>query len=167
VTLTYVLLQNLRRNRLRTGLTALAFALPMGIFVAAISMVVGLREASAANEKELRLAVTNHVTLVNLLPEGMRRRIEALDATRADHRRLRHALVRRPPAQCPNVVTSLAADEDTFPWSIATSHDARRVERWRQERRAAVIGLGLAREFRCGVGGPITLPEPRYLPISL
>jgi len=42
VTLTYVLMQNLRRNPLRTSLTAAAFALPMAVFVAAISFVVVL-----------------------------------------------------------------------------------------------------------------------------
>lgn len=170
MTLTYVLLQNLRRNRLRTGLTALAFALPMGLFVAAISMVVGLREAGAASEKELRLAVTNRVTLVNLLPEGLRRRIEALDESRGRITAvcgMRWFGGHRP--NSPNVVTSLAADVDTFHVVYSDiGMTPAEVERWQTERRAAVVGIGLAREFRCEVGGKITLQSsiPPYLPLE-
>ena len=45
--ITYVLMQNLRRNLLRTSLTVIAFALPMAVFVAAISFVVTLAELAA------------------------------------------------------------------------------------------------------------------------
>src|SRR5215470_3363978 len=82
MTASYILLQNLRRNRLRTSLTAVAFALPMAIFVAAISLVVALVQISEANARELRLAVHHKATLINLLPEGHRRKIEALDPDR-------------------------------------------------------------------------------------
>lgn len=75
MTLTYILMQNLKRNRLRTGLTAVAFALPMGIFVLALSLVVVLAENAARAEQQLRLAVRNKMALTGGLPEGTRRRI--------------------------------------------------------------------------------------------
>ena len=82
MTITYVLMQNLKRNPLRTMLTAAAFALPMAVFVAAISLVVLLAKVAAANEQELRLGVRQKTSLTNLLPEGMRRKIEAIDGAR-------------------------------------------------------------------------------------
>src|SRR5205085_4342348 len=85
MTASYILLQNLRRNRLRTTLTAVAFALPMAIFVAAISFIAALVELQRANEKQLRLAVHHKTTITNMLPEATRRKIEALDP---DHKRL-------------------------------------------------------------------------------
>ena len=46
VTTAYVLMQNLKRNPLRTGLTAVAFAFPMAVFVVAISLVLALIRVS-------------------------------------------------------------------------------------------------------------------------
>src|SRR5438552_8084046 len=116
MTASYILLQNLRRNRLRTALTAIAFALPMAIFVAAISLLVVLIEVGRANERELRLAVHHKATLINLMPEGHRRKIEALDP---DRKRLTAVCGMRwfggKLPNTPNVVQSLAADADTFP----------------------------------------------------
>lgn len=50
MTATYLLLQNLQRHLLRTMLTAVAFAFPMGILVAAIPLVATLVELFKANE---------------------------------------------------------------------------------------------------------------------
>src|ERR1041384_7127946 len=82
MTASYILLQNLRRNRLRTVLTAVAFALPMAIFVAAISFITVLIELQNANEKQLRLAVHQKTTITNMLPEATRRKIEGIDPNR-------------------------------------------------------------------------------------
>lgn len=170
MTLTYILMQNLRRNPLRTGLTCLAFALPMGIFVAAISLVVGLRKMSAAYERELRLAVHHRVTLVNFLPEGMRRKIEALDP---EKRRIiavcgmRWFGGQRPESK--ENIQSLASDADTFPIVFSeigmTPGEA---DQWQRDRRAAVIGMNLAREYGWKVGDRLTLKStiPPYLPLD-
>src|SRR5262249_43617715 len=116
MTISYVLMQNLRRNPLRSALTALAFALPMAIFVSAISFVVVLAKVAKAAEKELRLAVHHKTSLTVMLPEGMRRKIEGLDP---NHQHLTAVCGMRwfggrvPNTQ--NTLTSLAADVDTFP----------------------------------------------------
>ncbi|HVP11282.1 MAG TPA: ABC transporter permease [Phycisphaerae bacterium] len=170
MTLTYVLMQNLRRNRLRTALTCMAFALPMGIFVAAISLVVGLREMQAANEKQLRLAVHHKVTLINLLPEGMRRKIEALDP---DKRRIATVCGMRwfggQRENSQNTIQTLASDTDTFPAAFSEIGMTQgEVEQWQRERRAALVGGNLAREFAWKVGDRVTLKSsiPPYLALD-
>ncbi len=170
VTLTWVLMQNLRRSPLRTSLTAVAFALPMGIFVMAISLVVGLREAALANERELRLAVHHRITMTNILPEGMRRKIEALDPQReriAAVCGMRWFGGRRPNSQ--NTLTTLASDMDTFP-SVYSDVEMTEEEItvWRRDRRAAVVGTNLAEEARLSVGGRFSLGSsiPPYLELE-
>jgi putative ABC transport system permease protein len=170
LTLTYVLMQNLRRNPLRTALTSIAFALPMGIFVAAISLVVGLREMQAANEKQLRLAVHHKVTLINLLPEGMRRKIEAMDP---DKRRITSVCGMRwfggQRENSQNTITSLASDTDTFPVVYSeVGMTPAEIDLWQRERRAALIGGSLAREFGWKLGDRVTLRSaiPPYLSLD-
>lgn len=114
MTLSYVLMQNLKRNRTRTALTLIAFALPMAVFVAAISLVVALVQLNASLARELRLAVRSKITLTNYLPERMRKEIEGLDPQR---QRLTAVCGMRwfggrvPNTQ--NVIQSLGADPDT------------------------------------------------------
>lgn len=170
MTITYVLMQNLKRNRLRTGLTIAAFAFPMAIFVAAISLVVAMARISAASQKELRLAVHHKASLGNNLPEGMRRKIEALDPDR--QRLIAVSGMRwfggRVP-DTPNTLTSLAADADTFPTVYSdvgmTDED---IALWSRERRAAVVGLGLAGNYGWKVGQRVTLEStvPPYLSLE-
>jgi putative ABC transport system permease protein len=163
-------MQNLRRNPLRSTLTCLAFALPMGIFVAAISLVVTLRQTAAANEKELRLAVRHRVTLVNLLPEGMRRRIEALDQGKdriVAVCGMRWFGGQRPDSQ--ESVQSLAADPDTFPIVYSElGMTPPEIDQWQRDRRAALIGANLARQFGWEAGGRFTLVStiPPYIPLD-
>ncbi len=167
MTLTYVLMQNLKRNRLRAGLTAVAFALPMGIFVLALSLVVVLTENAARNEQQLRLAVRNKMALTGILPEGHRRRIEELDPER---QRLRAVCAMRwfggrvPDTQ--DTLTSLACDVDTFPVVYSDFElTAREQELWARERRAAVVGDGVAIEHGWQVGQRVELAStiPPYL----
>lgn len=170
MTLTYVLMQNLLRNPLRMSLTAIAFALPMAVFVAAISFVTVLAEVSANMERELRLGVHNKTTLTNPLPEGMRRRIEALDP---DRRRLTAVCGTRwfggrvPDTQ--NTLTSIAADPDTFPIVYSdvgmTPAD---VEAWNRDRQACVVGKNPVELYGWEVGDRITLEStvPPYLALE-
>jgi putative ABC transport system permease protein len=170
MTLTYVLMQNLRRNRLRSVLTAVAFALPMAVFVAAISMVMAMLKISQANAKELRLAVHHKTTVINMIPQGHRTKIEALDPER---RRVRAVCgMRWFGGKIPNtqtVVQSLGADPDTFPivYSDADMTPAD-VEGWNKDRQACVIGYGLAENQGWNVGSRITLVSsvPPYLSLE-
>ncbi|HMQ17324.1 MAG TPA: ABC transporter permease [Phycisphaerae bacterium] len=167
MTLRYMLLQNLRRNPLRTGLTLLAFALPMGVFVAAISLVVALMEVNALNARELRLVVQSRIALVNELPERVRAEIEALDPERQRLSAVCGMLWfggRVPDTQ--NETQSLGVDHDTFAemygeWGWT---DAER-EAWGRDRRACVVGSSLAQQYGWQLGQRVTLEStiPPYL----
>jgi len=170
MTMSYVLLQNLRRNRLRTALTAVAFALPMGIFVAAISFGVALAEIGRINEQELRLGVHHKVSLTIGLPERQRREIEAMDPQR---RRLRAVCGMRwfggrvPDTQ--NTLTSLAADADTFPVVYSdVEMNAGEEADWSRERRACVVGAAIAETYGWKRGDRVTLNStvPPYLSLE-
>jgi putative ABC transport system permease protein len=137
------------------------------VFVAAISLVVLLTNVAASAAKELRLGVRQKTSLTNLLPEGMRRKIEALDPDKE------HLLAvcgmrwfggRVPDTQ--NTLTSLAADADTFPIvysDVGLSPDE--VARWMSEKTACVTGFATAEQYGWHVGKEITLEStvPPYL----
>ncbi len=167
MTLAYVLLQNLTRNRLRTGLTATAFALLMGIFVLALSLVAGLARTAEKNEKQLRLGVRHKVALTNLLPDGLRRKIEELDPGRK--RVLSVCGMRWFGGRVPgtqNALTSLASDADTFPFVYPDAEmTAEDIQHWQQQRRAAVVGDGVAEQYGWKTGQRVVLESviPPYL----
>lgn len=163
-------MQNLKRNPLRTVLTMAAFALPMAVFVAAISLVVALVSIQAENAKQLRLAVNHRITLTNFLPERMRKEIEGLDP---DGQRIRAICGMQwfggRVANAPNVVQSLGADPDTFPIvfsEIGLTPDE--LEQWQRERRACVVGIAPASQYGWKVGDRIELEStiPPYLKLE-
>lgn len=159
MTMGFVLMQNLRRNPLRTALTATAFALPMAVFVIAISIVLNLTLMSQDLARQLRAAVHHRVSFTNFLPEGMRKRIEALDQGQG---RLTAVCGMRwfggkVPGE-PNVVQSLAADHDTFPIvypDVAMTPDE--IGEWNRERRACVVGKLVAQQYGWRVGSKFSL----------
>ncbi|MEK7711275.1 MAG: ABC transporter permease [Planctomycetota bacterium] len=170
MTITYVLMQNLKRNPLRTLLTAVAFALPMAVFVAAISLVVTFIRVAQANEKELRLGVHHRVSLTIALPAGMRRKIEAMDA---DGTRLRAVCGMRwfggrvPDTQ--NTLTSLAADADSFPIVYSdVGMSSEESAAWQRDRTACVVGSGPAAQYGWKVGDRVVLEStvPPYLSLE-
>ncbi len=170
MTITYVMMQNLRRNPLRITLTAVAFALPMGIFVAAISFGVAMRTAAANTEKELRLGVHHKTTLTNALPEGHRRKIEALDPDGRDI--IAVCGMRWFGGRVPNTqktLTSLAADPDTFPTVYTDTHmTPDEIEAWNKDRIACVVGTVPAEDNNWEVGQRIELEStvPPYLKLE-
>lgn len=170
MTITYVLMQNLKRNPLRSALTAAAFALPMAVFVAAISLVVLLADIAARAEKELRLGVRQKTSLTNLLPEGMRRKIEALDPEKKELAAvcgMRWFGGRVPDTQ--NVLTSLAADPDSFPYVYSdVGMEPEDVTKWMADKTACVVGKGAAADYGWKLGDRLTLEStvPPYLKLE-
>jgi putative ABC transport system permease protein len=170
MTLNYILLKNLGRNPVRTTLTAIAFALPMAVFVVAMSFVVAMGKISESNAAELRLAVHQKSTITIALPEAMRRRIEALDP---DHERLVAVCgMKWFGGEVPDTkktITSLAADADTFPivYSDAGLEDDEE-RKWLRDRTAAVVGKSLAELYDWSVGDRVTLTStvPPYLSLE-
>jgi len=171
VTLFSLVHRNLRRNRLRTGLTLLAVALPLIIFVLATTVVnIALRIAASAKE-HLRLAVHHKVSLINPLPEAHRRRIEELDP---EHTRIKAVCgMRWFGGRVPNDqfnFPSLAGDPDTWPIAYPEHRlTSEELAAWQSERRAAVVGTTTADRFGWKVGQKITLKSviPPYLTVEL
>lgn len=170
MTLSYVMIQNLRRNPLRVALTGIAFALPMGIFVVAISFVMAMKSAATSIEKELRIGVHQKTSLINSLPEGHRRKIESLDPDRNELVAvcgMRWFGGRVPETQ--NTLTSLAADPDTFPIVYSdTEMTPEEVETWNRERTACIVGRVPADAHGWKVGQRIELEStvPPYLTLE-
>lgn len=170
MTLAYVLWQNLKRNRLRTALTAVAFALPMAVFVAALSLVMVMVGIVKNNEQQLRLGVRSRISIINMMPDALRRRIEALDPNKERITAvcgMRWFGGRVPGAAAS--LTNLAADPDTFPLVYPdiglTAEDVRA---WHKERTAAVIGSSAAEQYGWKVGDRVTLEStvPPYLSLE-
>ncbi len=170
MTITYVLMQNLKRNRVRSVLTAAAFALPMAVFVAAISLVATFIRVAQANERELRLGTHHRVSLTIALPAGMRRKIEAMDP---DRQRLRAVCGMRwfggrvPDTQ--NTLTSLAADADSFPTVYSdVGMTPSEVEAWQRDKTACVAGSAPAELYGWKVGDRVVLEStvPPYLSLE-
>lgn len=159
MTLSSLLIKNLGRNPVRTGLTLIAFALPMAVFVAAISLVIALKQVGEETEKELRLAVQSKIALVNVLPERMHKEIEALDP---DNRRSSGVCGFRwfggqvPGAK--DVIQSGGVDVDTFPTVFSEiGFTAPELEAWHKDRRSCVVGATVAEAQHWKVGDRITL----------
>ncbi len=170
MTLTYVLMQNLKRNPLRSGLTAVAFALPMAVFVAAISLLVGMRELAQENQRQLRLAVHHKTSISNMLPAGMRGRIQALDP--AGDRITAICGMRWFGGRVPNtqdMLHAMAGDADTFPATYSTiGMTPDEIDQWRTERRAALVGQATAAKYGWKLGDRIVVEStvPPYLTLE-
>lgn len=170
MTVTYVLMQNLKRNPLRTSLTLVAFALPMAVFVFGISLVIGLAQLRENAGKEMRLAVQNKIALVNAMPERLRKDIEALDPDK----RLITAVCgfrwfggRVPNSQ--GAIQSLGVDHDTFPFVFSDlKWTPEETESWLRDRRACIVGSNVAEQYNWQLGQRITLEStvPPYLSLE-
>lgn len=151
--------RNLTRNRLRTALTCAAVGLPITIYVLSMAVVHGFEAFLDNSSKQLRLAVTHKTSLVNPLPSGHRRKIEALDPTG-----------RRITAVCglryiggqrdddPMPLSTLGVDDDTFVRCFPEHHltDAE-IEAWTKDKQAIMVGRGTARDMGWKVGDRIML----------
>ncbi len=167
MTLAWLVMQNLRRNRVRTALTAIAFALPMGIVVLALSLVVDMATKFKGLERELRLAVHSKITLMNFLPDGVRRQIEDLDR---GHARLQAVCGMRwfggrvPDSQL--VLQALASDKDTLPVvydNLALAEEE--LAAWEKQKDAAIPAKGIAEQMHWKVGDRVRLEStiPPYM----
>lgn len=170
MTITYVMMQNIRRNPLRTTLTALSFALPMAVFIIAISLVTLFVQTGINAEKQLRIATRNKVSLTNILPEGHRRAIEALDPNR--ERLLAVCGFRWFGGKVPatgETVQALGTDADTLPIVFTDLElTPEEIEKFQRDKRSAVVGDQLAKKYGWRVGERFTLDSniPPYMSLE-
>ncbi len=153
------LVRNLSRNWLRTVLTCLAVALPITIFVLSAAVIDGIEWFLDNSAKQLRLIVTNRMSIVNPLPSGHRARIEALDPS--GRRLLSVCGVRWIGGVIENSSTplsTLAVDPDAF---VATLPEHRltpaEVDAWTRDRQAIAVGRGTAAQLGWKPGDRVTI----------
>ncbi len=164
------LLRNLTRNPRRAGLTCAAIAIPMMILVMSVAVIDGIERFLNNSAQQLRLAVTNKASIVNPLPAAYRQRIEALDPERRHITSvcgLRWIGGRVPKDSRP--LSTLGVDTDTFEATFPEYDlSAEQRERWRQDRRAILVGAATAEQFGWKVGDRITLnpSAPPYTPME-
>jgi putative ABC transport system permease protein len=141
--------KNLLRNKLRTVLTLAAVALPMAMFAGASAVRQTMDDAFARAARELRLGVIQKVSLINLLPQSMRREIEAMDPARTLITAV--CAVRWFGGQVPDVqyaFPSLAADADTFPIVYSDyGLEGRSLADWHKYKNAAIVGITTAQRL--------------------
>ncbi len=153
-----LLIKNLTRNRLRTVLTVLAIALPMFVFTVARSFVDLVNDYLRQMDKNMRVCVHQRLTYTAELPARIRGEIEQL----------------APPGYVASVCCftwfggkiegqkaafpSAAIDRDTFAQTYPEfGMTPDEIERFRSERRGAVIGHMLAKQQNWKVGDRVTL----------
>ena len=73
--------QNLLRNPIRTGLTAVAVSMPIVVYILSMAIVRNVESFLDQSVQQMRLVVVQKSSLINPLPAGYRRKIEALDPT--------------------------------------------------------------------------------------
>lgn len=162
--------RNLTRNLRRTVLTCAAVALPITVYVLAMAVVDGVNRFLDNAGKQLRIAITQKTSIVNPLPEGHRRKIEALDPT--GKRILAVCSLRWIGGQRendPTPLSSIAVDPDTFfkcfPEHKLTSEE---IEAWKKDRQAIMLGRSAAGEMGWKVGDRISIMPsvPPYRPLE-
>ncbi len=153
------LYRNLTRNPLRLTLTFAAIALPIAIYVLSMAVVDGIERFLDNSAKQLRLAVTHRVSLVNPLPEGYRAKIESLDPART---RLVSVCGMRwiggKVEHDPRPLSTLGVDPDTFPVTFP-EYDLTpdELDAWKRDRQAIIVGSATAAQFRWKLGDRITI----------
>lgn len=151
-------LKNLSRNRLRTLLTLAAIALPIFVFTVARSFVDGIQQFFKDSDNRMRVAVHQKITFTTFLPQRIRGEIEdlapegyieAVCSTSWFGGKVEGEQLNFP---------NMGVDKDTF-HIVYDEYDMtpEQVERFQEERRAAVIGPSLAKMTGWRVGDRVTL----------
>ncbi|MFQ5423490.1 MAG: ABC transporter permease [Phycisphaerae bacterium] len=162
---------NLLRKPLRTGMTTFAVAMPIVVYVLAMAIVRNVEEFLDQSVKEMRLAVVQKTSIINPLPIGHRRKIEALDPS---HQRIISVCSMRwfggrvPGEQTENYF--IAADVDTFPTTYPEfKMTPEQIELWNSDRRAAIVGRAPAGQYGWKIGDVITLEStvPPFVQLEL
>ncbi len=140
-------------------LTCAAVALPIMVYVLSMGVVDGVHRFLDNAGKQLRIAVTQKTSIINPLPEGHRRKIEALDPTG------KHLLavcglrwIGGQRENAPTPLSSIAVDPDTF-FDCFPEHNvsAEEKEAWKKDRQAIMLGRSTAAEMGWKVGDRISI----------
>jgi len=164
------LYRNFTRNRLRTAITAAAVALPIIIYVLSTAVIHGVNRYLENSVQQIRLVTLHKTSMVNPLPPGYRRKIEALDP---DRKRILSVCgtqwIGGQIKDNPNPLSTLAVDADTFlPTFPEYELTPDQCKQWREDRQAIVVGRSTAEQFGWKVGDRISIMPtlPPYVPME-
>ncbi|NOS99291.1 MAG: FtsX-like permease family protein [Phycisphaerales bacterium] len=153
-----LLLKNLTRNKLRTLLTVAAIALPMLVFTVARSFVDVVDLVLRESDRNMRVAVHQKLTYTTYMPQRLRGEIESLAPPGAVTAICRTSWFGGHIENTQSTFPNMAVDRDTFPIvysEFGLSPEA--VERFRNERRGAVVGRPTADQMNWKIGDRVTL----------
>lgn len=148
---------NLFRNKLRSGLTVAAVALPLTLFLLITSVRHVLDDYVKISETELRLIVCHRASFAIMLPIRLRREIEYLDPRRealsavTSFRWFEARVAGAPPLP----FACIAMDTDTGP-DVFRERGINR-EAWLSAKNAAVVAEVIANHFGWRVGQDVEL----------
>lgn len=161
------LLKNLFRKPLRTMMTIVAVAAPFFVYVLGMAIVRNFDLFLEQSVQQMRLAVVQKSSIINPLPEGHRRKIEALDPTGT------HIVsvcgMRWFGGKIPDTqieVPFIAVDVDTFPRTYPELNlTEAQIKLWNSDKRAAVVGRSPAGQLNWKEGDVVTVEStvPPYL----
>jgi putative ABC transport system permease protein len=155
-----LVLRNLARNKLRTGLTIAAVALPSAFLLLTSGVKDVLDLLVARIQKELRLIVHSRVSFMHSIPERCRREIEQLDPE--GNIILSVCGLSFSPAEVENAPPIpfgvLAMDADTFVRTMTeyplTAEDEKE---WHRYKNAAVIGKAVGDFYKWSAGQEVEI----------
>lgn len=140
------------------------------ILVLSVAVIDGLERFLDNAAQQLRLAVTQKASIVNNLPFGHRRKIEALDPTRERIRSVCAILwIGGTVDNSSTYLSTLAADPDTFVETFPEyGLTAEQIERWNSDKAAIILGSFTAQQFNWSVGDRVTIRPsvPPYIPME-
>ena len=150
----YLIFSNLKRKKLRTGLTILSIMVAFILF----GYLTAIRQAFDAGVEVAgadRLIVRHKVSIIQMLPQSYESKIERIDGVdNATHATWFGGIYQKPTnffAQMPMVPEELF---DMFPeFIISDEHKAA----WQATRSGAVVGRGLAKRFGWKLGDRIPI----------
>lgn len=153
-----LILKNLTRNRLRTLLTVVAIALPMFVFTVARSLTDAVREFLALSDMNNRVAVHQKLTFTAYIPQRVRAEIEGMAPEGYLKAACRTTWFGGSVEGSKDGFPNMGVDRDTF-HLVYNEYEMteEEIERFRSERRGAVIAKMLADQMNWKVGDRVTL----------
>ncbi len=161
------LLKNLFRKPLRTMLTIVAVAAPIFVYVLGMAIVRNVDLFLEQSVQQMRLAVCQKSSLINPLPLGHRRKIEALDPSGTHI--VSVCSMRWFGGKVPGTQTEvpfISVDVDTFPRTYPEMNlTEAQIKLWNTDKRAAVVGRSPAGQLDWKEGDVVTVEStvPPYV----
>lgn len=159
MTLVGVAAKNILRNKFRTALTIIGFAVAIITFMLLRTVLYAWSSGADYAQKD-RIVTRNKVTFVMTIPKRYVDVLREVDGVKATG--FANWFGGKDPAHDKEFFGTLAVSDDYFDVVSEMSIDAAAAERFKTDRRAAIVGDALANKLGYKVGDTITLESPIY-----